>query len=69
MTEEGLLDAERRRFNRFALVPSLIVLFVIAGLPALYLLAAIRKGKLRAVKRAAKWNIKRTDIDKWIRTL
>ena len=39
LTEEGLLDAERRRFNRFALVPSLIVLFVIAGLPALYLLA------------------------------
>jgi multiple sugar transport system permease protein len=38
LTEEGLLDAERRRFNRFALVPSLIVLFLIAGLPALYLL-------------------------------
>jgi multiple sugar transport system permease protein len=39
LKEEGLLDAERRRFNRFALVPSLIVLFLIAGLPALYLLA------------------------------
>ena len=39
MREEGLLDAERRRFNRWALTPSLIVLFVIAGLPALYLLA------------------------------
>ncbi len=38
MTEEGLLDAERRRFNRLALAPSLIVLFLIAGLPALYLL-------------------------------
>ena len=38
MTEEGLLDAERRRFNAIALAPSLIVLFLIAGLPALYLL-------------------------------
>ena len=38
MTEQGLLDAERRRFNRLALAPSLIVLFLIAGLPALYLL-------------------------------
>jgi multiple sugar transport system permease protein len=38
LTEEGLLDAERRRFNRLALAPSLIVLFLIAGLPALYLL-------------------------------
>ena len=40
MTGEGLLDAERRRFNRWALAPSLIILFVIAVLPALYLLAA-----------------------------
>ena len=38
MTEQGLLDAERRRFNRFALTPSLIVLFLIAGLPAIYLI-------------------------------
>jgi multiple sugar transport system permease protein len=38
LTQEGLLDAERRRFNRLALAPSLIVLFLIAGLPALYLL-------------------------------
>jgi multiple sugar transport system permease protein len=38
LTENGSLDAERRRFNRFALAPSLIVLFLIAGLPALYLL-------------------------------
>ena len=38
MKEEGLLDAERRRFNRFALAPSLIVLFLIAGLPAIYLI-------------------------------
>ena len=38
MTEEGLLDAERARFNRFALTPSLIVLFLIAGLPAIYLI-------------------------------
>ncbi len=40
MTEEGLLDVERRRFNRWALAPSLIILFAIAVLPALYLLAA-----------------------------
>ena len=40
MTGEGLLDAERRRFNRWALAPSLIILFAIAVLPALYLLAA-----------------------------
>jgi multiple sugar transport system permease protein len=39
LTEDGVLDAERRRFNRFALAPSLIVLLVIAGLPALYLIA------------------------------
>jgi len=40
LTEEGLLDVERRRFNRWALAPSLIILFAIAVLPALYLLAA-----------------------------
>ena len=40
MTEEGLLDVERRCFNRWALAPSLIILFAIAVLPALYLLAA-----------------------------
>ncbi len=40
MTEEGLLDAERRRFNRWALAPSLIILFAIAVLPAVYLLVA-----------------------------
>jgi multiple sugar transport system permease protein len=33
------LDAGRRRFNRWALAPSLAVLFLIAVLPALYLLA------------------------------
>ena len=38
MTERGLIDADRRRFDRWALAPSLIVLLVIAGLPALYLL-------------------------------
>ncbi len=38
MTGRGLIDAERRRFNRWALAPSLIVLFLIAGLPAIYLL-------------------------------
>jgi multiple sugar transport system permease protein len=38
LTETSGLDAERRRFNRLALAPSLIVLFVIAGLPAFYLL-------------------------------
>ena len=37
MSGKGLVDAERRRFNRLALAPSLIVLFVIAGLPAIYL--------------------------------
>jgi len=40
LTTTNLLDAERRRFNRWALAPSLIILFVIAALPALYLLAA-----------------------------
>lgn len=39
MTEEGTVDAERRRFNRWALAPSLIVLILLAGMPALYLLA------------------------------
>jgi multiple sugar transport system permease protein len=38
LTEGGLIDAERRSFNRWALAPSLIVLFAIAALPALYLL-------------------------------
>jgi multiple sugar transport system permease protein len=37
LTETGI-DADRRRFNRWALTPSLIVLFVVAVLPALYLL-------------------------------
>ncbi|QPF86570.1 sugar ABC transporter permease [Bradyrhizobium genosp. L] len=32
------IDAERRSFQRWALAPSLIVLFVVAVLPALYLL-------------------------------
>jgi multiple sugar transport system permease protein len=40
LSEQGLLDAGRRRFNRWALAPSLIILFAIAVLPALYLLAA-----------------------------
>ena len=31
MTEEGLQDAERRRFNRLALAPSLIVLFLMVN--------------------------------------
>lgn len=39
MKEAGLLDAERRSFNRWALAPSLIVLFLIAVVPAIYLLA------------------------------
>ncbi len=38
MTEQGSVEAGRRRFNRRALAPSLIVLFVIAVLPAIYLL-------------------------------
>ena len=38
MTATGLIDAERRSFNRWALAPSLVILFVIAALPALYLL-------------------------------
>jgi multiple sugar transport system permease protein len=38
LTGGGLIDAERRSFNRWALAPSLIVLFAIAALPALYLL-------------------------------
>jgi multiple sugar transport system permease protein len=40
LSEQGLLDADRRRFNRWALAPSLIILFAIAALPALCLLAA-----------------------------
>jgi multiple sugar transport system permease protein len=39
LSEEGLLDSERRGFNRWALAPSLLILFAIAVLPALYLLA------------------------------
>lgn len=39
MRSPSLLDAERRSFNRWALAPSLIILFAIAALPALYLLA------------------------------
>lgn len=38
MKEDGLLDAGRRSFNRWALAPSLIVLFLIAVVPAIYLL-------------------------------
>ena len=38
MTEQGSIEAGRRRFNRWALAPSLIVLLLIAVLPALYLL-------------------------------
>jgi multiple sugar transport system permease protein len=38
LTATGLIDAERRSFNRWALAPSLVILFVIAALPALYLL-------------------------------
>jgi hypothetical protein len=30
LSEQGLLDAGRRRFNRWALAPSLIILFAIA---------------------------------------
>jgi multiple sugar transport system permease protein len=40
LTATNLIDAERRSFNRWALAPSLVILFVIAALPALYLLAA-----------------------------
>jgi multiple sugar transport system permease protein len=39
LTEAASIEAERRTFNRWALAPSLIVLFAIAALPALYLLA------------------------------
>ena len=38
MTDGGVIDAGRRSFNRWALAPSLVVLVVIAGLPALYLI-------------------------------
>jgi multiple sugar transport system permease protein len=38
LTEPGSIEAERCSFNRWALAPSLIVLLVIAVLPALYLL-------------------------------
>jgi multiple sugar transport system permease protein len=36
---KGSIDADRKNFGRWALAPSLIVLFLVAGLPALYLLA------------------------------
>ena len=39
MTSKGSIDADRRKFGRWALAPSLIVLLLVAGLPALYLLA------------------------------
>jgi multiple sugar transport system permease protein len=38
LSDGGVIGADRRSFNRWALAPSLIVLAVIAGLPALYLL-------------------------------
>jgi multiple sugar transport system permease protein len=38
LTDSGAFDAERRSFNRWALAPSLIILFAIAAVPALYLL-------------------------------
>ena len=38
VTEKGSIDADRRNFDRWALTPSLIVLFLVTGLPALYLL-------------------------------
>jgi multiple sugar transport system permease protein len=38
LSSTSLIDAERRSFNRWALAPSLTILFVIAALPALYLL-------------------------------
>ena len=38
MTAKGSIDADRRNFGRWALAPGLIVLFLVAGLPALYLL-------------------------------
>jgi len=37
LSGKGLVETERRRFNAIALAPSLIVLFMIAGLPAIYL--------------------------------
>ncbi|MGA7808693.1 carbohydrate ABC transporter permease [Bradyrhizobium sp.] len=40
MREQRSLDAARRSFARWALTPSLIVLFLIAVLPAVYLLVA-----------------------------
>jgi multiple sugar transport system permease protein len=35
LKEAGLLDAQRRSFNRWALAPSLVVLFLIAVVPAI----------------------------------
>jgi multiple sugar transport system permease protein len=37
LSSEDVIEAGRRRFNRVALAPSLVVLLAIAGLPALYL--------------------------------
>jgi len=34
-----------------------------------YLLAAVRTGKLKAAKRGRGWNIKRSDLDDWVKKL
>ena len=41
----------------------------LAGLPEDYLLGAIEKGKLKAAKRAGAWNIKRSDLNRWVKKL
>lgn len=41
----------------------------LAGLSKAYLLASIRDGKLKAEKRGRGWNIKRADLEDWVKTL
>lgn len=42
---------------------------LLSGLSRGYLLEAIKAGKLRAEKRGRGWNIKRSDLEKWIESL
>lgn len=41
----------------------------LAGFSRAYLLEAIHSGELLAEKRAGKWNLKRSDIDEWVKHL
>jgi excisionase family DNA binding protein len=41
----------------------------LAGFSRAYLLEAIHTGELKADKRAGKWNVKRSDLDSWVKRL